>query len=346
MAVHPLSIPYRRRNPDLSRSVAAALLGAASAFAAPAAFAQASPPIVNDYQIMGSIQPDVWLTSSVDCGVVRCDLMHVITSRPLDAIVNVTWKDKHGATLVSASSAYWSNLFSPEIFDGYLEATGWTTGLFGSAFVPPTPIRETGTADFTGSIGILHPCGGFVCNDADYYAWPPSPFSVPAGGGGAGARMAALAAPQPLVAMTGTLEVVGMNPATPEDVTSGPSAGLIEFMSTVEQSGSDYVYRYVVTNLTGVDADYEWTEAGLTGSLGPLGSAERTVTSSLAPTMLATVARGAIKQTDPFVITSTFAGGLGMLTPVPEPQSWAMLAMGLGVLGLVRSRRRSGRMPA
>jgi hypothetical protein len=298
-------------------------------------------PIVNGYQLAGTIQPDAWLTSSIECGVIRCDVKNVITSRSIDAFVNVVWLDVNGKPLVSADNAYLWNFWEPGFFGGYLEATSWTKGAFGSAWLMPTPIIEVGTADFTGSIGILQPCGSFICNDAEYYTWPPSPFSTTPGGNrvAAGAAFVAQAA-TPLLGLTGALEVIGVDSAMPGDVTSGPSVRLFEFSSTVELVGTDYVYHYAVTNLTESTAEFDWADAGLAGELGANGTATRSFVSALGPTVLSTVPTGLFKQTDPFVVQAAFSGELGMLAPVPEPASQTLFALGLGGLLVALGLRR------
>lgn len=339
----------RARRPGKRSSsfmLAALALGAAGVGAPPAALAQ-SAPIVNDYQLVGTVAPDAWLTSSIDCGLVRCDVKNAIVSKPVDALVVVEWRDDHGKTLVAADNSYLSNFWEPGFFSGYLEATSWTKGAFGSAFFPPTPVVKHGTADFTGSIGILNPCGGLVCQNADYYDWPASPFNVPVGGGAAPAPARMPLAPAPagdasLATLTGTLEVIGVDLATPDDLNSGPSVTLFEFRSAVEQVGGEYRYRYSVTNLTDSTVIYDWAEAGLSGELGAQETAERSVTSALAPAVVSTLPLGTFTQTDPFLVEARFSGELGMLAPVPEPETWAMFAAGLGVLLVLGVKRRGG----
>lgn len=300
---------------------------------APPALAQ-TPPLVHDYQLQGDLAPDVWLTSSVDCGVLNCDIQHTIVSVPIDALVQVTWKRQDGSTLMNASTATLWNFYDPELWGGKLDAVAWNEGVTGSAWIPQPINTAPGTADFTGSIGILPPCGGFICDDASYYTWG----GTMAGSGGGGVPNAP--APVSPGTITGTLAVIGVDPEDPTSNLPEDRVSFVEFSSSVDLVGGAYVYRYVVTNLTDNLVTFDWEAAGLAGELAALGTMQREVASPMAPGVIGTTPGWMLSDGEPFPTTASFSAGLRMFAPVPEPGTWAMLAAGLAVLAAVGARRR------
>lgn len=321
-------------------AIASIALGLAAL--APPAAAQ-TPPLVHDYQLQGSIHPDAWLTSSVNCGLLNCDIQHTITSVPIDALVNVTWKRQDGSTLLSASTANFWSFYDPELWTGKLDAVAWTEGVTGSAWISQPIVTAPGTADFTGSIGILPPCGGFICSNASYYTWGGT-MSGTGGSGGGGAASVPSApgdpAAQSLGTITGTLAAIGVDPEDPASSLPEDRVSFVEFSSSVDLVGGGYIYRYTVTNLTDNLVEFDWTAAGLAGELDALGTMQREVASPLAPGVFGTTPSWVISDGEEFPTTASFSGGLRMFAPVPEPGTWAMLAAGLGVLALFGTRRR------
>jgi hypothetical protein len=343
-----MSAATHQRVPSSRTRLARAAIGSIAlglAALAPSARAQ-TPPLVHDYQLQGGLAPDVWLTSSVACGVLNCDIQHTIVSVPIDALVQVTWKRQDGSTLMNASTANLWNFHDPELWGGKLDAVAWNEGVTGSAWISQPIVTAPGTADFTGSIGILPPCGGFVCDDASYYTWGGTMAgtggSAGGGGGGGGAVVPNAPgdpAPVSLGTITGTLAVIGVDPEDPTSNLPEDRVPFVEFSSSVDLVGGAYVYRYVLTNLTDNLVEFDWEAAGLAGELAAFGSMTREVGSPAAPGVIGTTPGWMLSDGEPFPTTASFSAGLRMFAPVPEPGTWATLAAGLAVLAAVGARR-------
>ena len=343
MPCHPTSFRCRRACPGWLRRTLAAL--AVFAAAEPAALAQTPPTLSNTYNLSGFINPtvDTWLNSYVSCGLVRCDIAYSVVSRPLDRFVQVVWKDTANQPLISASNAYLSNFYDPVDFGGYVEATEWSKGvLLGGA----APAQAVGTADFTGTSAGVAPCsaGGYVCHDADYYYWPsmwgtpPAPPPVPRlGQAGAAARVT-------LGSIVGTLSNVGIDVNQPADI-GDRRVVFLEFSSSVDFDTDHYVYRYTVTNSTDLRVPFTWSAAGLGQTIEAHATLSREFSSADAPAVFASLPSWTLTTDSQFPFSVSFANGLEIFAPVPEPASGLQLVAGLALLGLARRRLATHRPP-
>jgi hypothetical protein len=308
----------------------------------------ATAPLVNAYELVPPITTsDITLTSSLDCGAVRCDIAYRIASRPVDRFVTVSWNDAAGNVLVSASSVNLGFFYGGEIFGpGVIEATQFKKNQnIGGRSVT----AKVGTADFTGTGSGSDPCGiGYVCHDADYYEFLPSPFgSAPGGGGSSGAPETGRAsvkavASGALGSIGGTLSGVAVDPADFGLVEPGVEVPFITFTSAVYDDGGAFRYRYEVANHTDLAIPFEWSEAGLNGTLAAFGLAEREIVAPAAPSIGQSLPSWILRTEGAFPLTMEFAATLELLTPVPEPSAAALFAAGLGCLLGLRSARRIG----
>lgn len=317
------------------------LAGLALAALLPAGNALALGPLVKTYPL--GYGGTATLTSSVDCGILLCEITNTIQSDPVDRYVKLTWQDAQGKALVSVENSYFTNLWSPTLLDGYLGASEQQSE-FTRSFVIQNAI---GIADFTGTQPLsVTPCslangGGYICKGPTegpgYYYFPASPFAVPAGAGappapGAGTEIGRL---------TTRLSSIGIDPATmtvPED----RRFTFLEFVSTVSIDDGVYVYAHEVTNHTELDIPIVWTEAGIDATVDGLSTMRAERRSPLAPaTVQSAIGYHLENEEFGFVFTDDQQAGAMIFAPVPEPATTAMLGAGFAVLLWQRRRRRS-----
>lgn len=339
------SDPSRLPRPAMRSPLRSWLPVAASMWAlahASSAFGQA--PLVNLYNLEALSPPyEIALTSSVSCGSVRCDISYSMLSLVLDREVHVVWKDVTGAPLVSGSNAYLSNFYSPETWGGYVEATEVRKGNLGSSLTPNSIPMAVGTADFTGTAPGSAPCGlSYVCNDAEYYYFPPGAFPrAPAGAGGAGPGATTIDAATGFTVLgtfTATQSSIFVDPEHPEDV-GDRRIPFIEFASTVAVDAGQYLYRYSVSNTTDRPITFTWEQAGLQGSVDPFSTVQRELITAVAPGITPSLTQWTLSTDDPSPMSTDFASGLEMYAPVPEPTAWLQFGLGLALLGALGRRR-------
>jgi hypothetical protein len=322
-----------------ARAAACFLLGLLATGSTERVLAQ-TPPLVNSYELVPPItSTDISLTSSLDCGTIRCDIAYRIASRPVDRYVEVVWKDRHGQTLVSASSVNLGFFWGGEVFGpGVVQATQFKKNQnLGGRSVQ----AQVGTADFTGTGSGNDPCGtGYICKDADYYEYLPSPFSTGPGSGGGGARFAAIGAVE-LGSITGTLSNVGVDRNDLMPVDPIVEVPFVTFSSAALEDGGAFRYRYTITNYTDLIVPFEWTAAGLSGTLPAFGTAEREIVSPHSPMIGQSLPSWILRTEGTFPTIQEFDATLEVLAPVPEPSTAAMFFVGLGCL-LLLGRRRGG----
>lgn len=285
----------------------------------------------NDFDLAFPIGNDTALISSVETGRVSTSLKFRFITNVADAFVKVAWKDKNGAILFAGSNG---GLFG---FTSAVDTFQWGETVYGLFAFPGTKI-ERGTADFTGSVGINSPCSSFIC-DAGYHEFLPSPFSsangTGTGAGNGGATVgAALADPQiSITKVQGAITLFDLDPSAPDDLSLASATLALDYTSTVEWNGSEYIYRYAIANHLDEQFDVTWALAELVGSLGPNDSMSREFSSPLRPRIVRSVAES---TTGNF----SLSGGLSLLQPVPVPASIPLFASALACLA-VRKRSRS-----
>jgi len=320
-----------------ARAAACFLLASLATGGAQMAAAQ-TPPLVNSYELVPPItSTDISLTSSLDCGMIRCDIAYRIASQPVDRYVQVVWKDRHGQALVSASSVNLGFFWGGEVFGaGVVQATQFKKNQnLGGRSVQ----AQIGTADFTGTGSGNDPCGtGYICKDADYYEYLPSPFSTNPGSGGGGARFAASSAVE-LGSITGTLSSVGVDRIDLMPVDPIVEVPFVTFSSAVFDESGAFRYRYTVTNHTDLIVPFEWTATGLSGTLSAFGTAEREIVSPDSPMIGQSLPSWILRTEGTFPTIQEFDATLEFLAPVPEPSTAAMLVAGLGCLLLLARQR-------
>ncbi len=335
--------PLHRNTPGCStprpRSVAPWLAGLALAALLPAGNALALSPLVKTYPL--GFGGSATLTSSADCGPLRCTITNSIVSNPIDRYVELTWRDNQGNPLVSADNSYFMNLWSPTDYEGYLEESEkkWE---FTRAFAIQ---NDFGIADFTGTQPLsMTPCSlangnGYICKGpaegAAYYYFPASPFAVPTGGGsppapGVGTEIGRI---------TTRFSSVFIDPTTMTVPDDGRFT-FLEFVSTVSVDNGMYVYAHEVTNHTQLDIPIVWTGAGIDAIVDSLSTTRVELLSPLAPTTLQSVIAYHLEHEDSgFVVTDDQQAGAMIFAPVPEPATVATLGAGLAVLLWQRRRR-------
>lgn len=125
----------------------------------------------------------------------------------------------------------------------------------------------------------------------------------------------------------------------------------ITFAAKVEQiDASEFRYTYTVTNYTAASAPFTWSAAGMSGTLAAHGTSVRTFVSpspavevfgSASFTLSASLAETSLGAS---VIGSpqAFAMSAHLLAPVPEPEQYALMLVGVALVGaVVRLRQRA-----
>lgn len=324
-----------------TRPVIPWLAGIALASLLPAGNVLALSPLAKTYPLgFGGIAT---LTSSVDCGPLRCTITNGILSAPIDRYVELTWRDAQGNPLVTADNSYFMNLWSPADNEGYLEKSEQQTE-FARAFVIQ---NDVGIADFTGTQPLsTTPCSlangnGYICKGAaegpGYYYFPASPFAVPAGGGSPPAP----GADTEIGRITTRFSSVFLDPTTMTEPDDGRFTYL-EFVSTVSVDSGQYLYAYEVTNHTALDIPTVWVEAGIDAIVDSQSTTRVERRSPLAPMTLQSVIAYHLEHEEAgFAFTDDQVAGAMIFAPVPEPATTVTLGAGLAVL--LWQRRRGTR---
>lgn len=325
------------------RGIVRWLAGVALASMLPSGAALALAPLVKTYPL--GYGGTATLTSSVDCGIVECVITNAIQSDPVDRYVQLTWKDAQGSPLVSVDNSYFTNLWSPTLIDGYLEASEQQ-----SAFTQAFAIQNAiGIADFTGTQPLsTTPCslangGGYICKGAaegpHYYHFPASALASPAGGGGP----STLRLGTEIGRITTRFSTVGIDPAT-MTVPDDQRFTFLEFVSTVSMDNGMYLYAHEVTNHTSLDIPIVWTEAGIDATVDAASTKRVEVLSPLAPTTLQSrIGYHMEKEEFGFVFKNDQEAGAMIFAPVPEPATVATFGAGFAVLLWHRRRTQAAR---
>lgn len=332
--------PMHRNLPGTSnphrKAVVQWLGGLALAALLPSFAAAALPPLVKSYPI--GFGRDATLTSSVDCGILRCTIDNTLFSDPVDRLVMLTWRDAQGAPLVSAINSYFSNGWDPSRNGGYLEGTRQQTEFTREFAIQ----QDVGTADFTGTTPGDTPCslanGGYICSGAEgasYYHFPPSVWSAPTGGSappapGAGTEIGRV---------TTRFATVGIDPET-MTVPDDQQFTFLEFVSTVSIDNGTYLYAHEVINHTALDIPVVWTEAGIDAIVDASSAKRVELLSPLAPaTFRSVIAYRLEKEEFGILFEDDQTVGAMIFAPVPEPATVATLGAGLAMLLWQRRRR-------
>jgi hypothetical protein len=271
---------------------------------------------------------DTFLVSETGPGSVfsfNTYIYHYFSTNVLDGFVTVKWKDKAGKILLEGS-------YDPDAI--FTTEPGSRLALTWGARVPPigptTRIAE-GTADFSGTnTRVQGDCIGRLatCTPAQYLelagVFPNSPAVDSAGNTPA-------PAPGTLIDSTeGRLEIrvyPGSPIESPDDFTS---VTLMVFTTTVEQDAAGYLYTYAVTNETDDPLQFSWEIAGMSDEVDANSTMSRSFVSPFLPVRVSGVATTMLAR-------GPAGGSFDLLTPVPEPSTWALL---LGGVGLVAWRGR------
>jgi len=312
------------------------LVGVALAALLPSVAAAALPPLVKTYPI--GFGRNATLTSSVDCGILRCSIYNTLFSDPVDRLVMLTWRDAQGEPLVSAVNSYFGNLWAPELRPGYLEATRQQTEFTREFAIQ----QDLGTADFTGTTPGNTPCslanGGYICSGpegASYYHFPPSVWSTPTGGG---------APPAPgtgteIGRVTTRFSTVGIDPET-MTVPDDQQFTFLEFVSTVSIDNGAYLYAHEVINHTELDIPVIWAAAGIDGIVNATSTTRVELLSPLAPATYRSVTEYRLEKEEfGIAFEDNQTVGAMIFAPVPEPTTVGMVGAGLAVLLWQRRRR-------
>jgi hypothetical protein len=252
-------------------------------------------------------------------------IYHYFTTNVLDGFVTVKWKDKGGKILLEGS-------YDPDAI--FAAAPGSQLAFTWGSRVPvigPTTRIAEGTADFSGTnTRVQGDCIGRLatCTPAQYLelagVFPNAPAAESAGHTPA-------PAPGTLIDSTeGRLEIrvyPGSPIESPDDFTS---VTLVVFTTTVEQDDAGYVYTYAVTNETDDALQFSWEIAGMSDEVDANSTMSRRFVSPFAPVRVSGVATAMLAR-------GPAGGSFDLLTPVPEPSTWALL---LGGVGLVAWRGR------
>lgn len=165
-----------------------------------------------------------------------------------------------------------------------------------------------------------------------------SPTSGSASTPGPAERLAAAAGTNHIGTLVGTLANVGVDPAQPEDI-GDRRVTFLEFSSAVDFENGEYLYRYSATNHTDLTVPIAWDGAGLSGELLPFSTLERSLSSSLMPTILDSAPAWTLTTNSAFPLVKQGAYGLEVYAPVPEPRLSMLLVAGLALLALRRRQR-------
>lgn len=289
------------------------------------------PPLncINEFSLKGQGN-DTFLVSDVRTAFFTAFTMTIRYGMQLpstyDGLLNVAWRDKNGATLVSGGDGY---LMNPTYWAAW--GAEWEGVVVPSQ---PSVTLETGEADFTNTTIFNYPCLATKC-PANYHVWTSN-----ASGSAAPLQLAPSAAASLPAGMEWVTETranvsdVIRSPSDPANLDTASEILRYRFSSRYEAISGGYRYLYSVANLTDAPVDFDLSELGFTGSLDGAQTQTMEVLSPNGP---------AITRTTPRFITANggyIAGRFDALTPVPEPATAVFMLLGAGLVGLRLLGRR------
>ena len=248
--------------------------------------------------------------------------------------INFSWKKSDGVVLLAGSNRPFFEFFPipVDFFD-------WgQTDLHMTPMSTPIGFEiKIGTGEFSikDRGGLNFPCDStcFVGYHEFLPAFPLPISPLLSGGAGGGETQRAMgrpaaAATDPEISINeiqGALTVYKFDPSAPDDLDQAIATLVLDYTSAVEWTGSEYHYRYSITNHSDAEFGVSWALAELSGVLDAQASLSRSFASALKPG----IARS--------VTTTTFgsdaiSGGVGLLQPVPLPASLPLLAAAIGYL--------------
>lgn len=316
----------RRSFPIACTSACAVLL---TALASTPALAVVQHQVFTPYRFAHFARNDGSLSSTLDCTLGLCTVFNEFRfdhfSSDNVAIVKLRWTDADGYTLLSGALPWILDFGEPDV------SVGRTTHVQYFGFHVPNIVvhQVVGTADFRGSIRTFTQCNGTNICDQEYLELGnlvPNPIpNFPS----AGRQAAALAEPLGIRWALGRLSQAAYNPAGDATTTD-----LYAFQSLVESVGEDYRYTYELTNNAPTAFDFDFAQLGWSGHVDGESTVSWSFVSALAPSAVKGELAASIDGDE------LFGAGFHVLTPVPEPATWALWGLGL-LAGAARARRRS-----